>query len=106
MNIFKFRDQIIHDYATYIKSFIQIRDPLIREHVGQNLDAGILWPEPLIQLTPTFEPGEWIETLVTQESCMPSVPASFVKIKALTQTAEMGSRCACIATRLRRSAPP
>jgi ATP-dependent helicase YprA (DUF1998 family) len=66
MNIFTFRDQIIHDYATYIKSFMQIRDPLIREHVRQNLDTGILWPEPLIQLTPTFEPGEWIETLITQ----------------------------------------
>ena len=66
MNIFGFRDHIIHDYATYIKSFIQIRDTRISEYAGQNLNAGILWPEPLIQLNPTFEPGEWIETLVTQ----------------------------------------
>jgi ATP-dependent helicase YprA (DUF1998 family) len=66
MNIFGFRDQIIHDYATYIKSFIQIRDTRISEYAGKNLNAGILWPEPLIQLNPTFEPGEWIETLVTQ----------------------------------------
>jgi hypothetical protein len=57
MNIFRFRDQIIHDYATYIKSFIQIRDTRISAYAGRNLNAGILWPEPLIQLNPTFEPG-------------------------------------------------
>ena len=73
MNIFGFRDQIIHDYATYIKSFIQIRDTRISEYAGQNLNAGILWPEPLIQLNPTFEPGEWIETLVTQRVLHPGV---------------------------------
>src|SRR5262249_27872480 len=66
MNIFEFRDHIIHDYATYIKSFIQIRDTRISEYAGQNMNAGILWPEPLIQLNPTFEPGDWIETLVAQ----------------------------------------
>ena len=55
MNIFGFRDQIIHDYATYIKSFIQIRNTRISEYAGQNLNAGILWPEPLIQLNPTFQ---------------------------------------------------
>ena len=29
MNIFDFRSQLIGDYASYIKSFIQIRDPQI-----------------------------------------------------------------------------
>ncbi|HEX9131220.1 MAG TPA: hypothetical protein VF844_02890 [Ktedonobacteraceae bacterium] len=37
MNIFDFRDQLIGDYASYIKSFIQIRDPQISDFVRQRL---------------------------------------------------------------------
>jgi hypothetical protein len=50
MNIFDFRDQLIDDYASYIKSFIQIRDPQINCFVQQKLQEGVLWPEPLITL--------------------------------------------------------
>ncbi len=65
MHIFQFRDQLIYDYAAYTASFIQIRDQKIKEYVEQSLDAGVLWPEPLIQLNPSFEPGEWIDEFVT-----------------------------------------
>ena len=51
MHIFEFRDHIIHDYASYIKSFIQIRDTRISEYVGQNLNAGILWPDVKPKIT-------------------------------------------------------
>jgi hypothetical protein len=50
MNIFDFRDQLIDDYASYIKSFIQICDPQINGFVQQKLQEGVLWPEPLITL--------------------------------------------------------
>ena len=48
MNIFDFRNLLIGDYASYIKSFIQIRDPRINDFVQQKLEEGVLWPEPLI----------------------------------------------------------
>jgi hypothetical protein len=66
MDIFEFRDRLIAEYQAYIRSFIQIRDPRVKEYVDQSLDAGILWPEPLIQLNPSFEPGDWIDDLVKQ----------------------------------------
>jgi len=66
MNIFDFRSQLIGDYASYIKSFIQIRDPQISSYVQQKLQEGVLWPEPLIQLNPLFAPGESIDELVAQ----------------------------------------
>ena len=66
MDVFGFRDQLISAYAEYITSFIQIRDPLIKQHVDERLGAGQLWPEPLIQLNPSFEPGSRIETLVDE----------------------------------------
>ena len=57
------RDRLIADYSSYIGSFIQIRDERIRELVEMELFAGLLWPDPLIQLNPSFEPGLRVEQL-------------------------------------------
>src|SRR5881392_4396846 len=66
MNIFEFRNRLIGDYASYIQSFIQIRDPHINDYVQQKLLEGVLWPEPLIQLNPLLARGESIDELVAQ----------------------------------------
>jgi superfamily II DNA/RNA helicase/very-short-patch-repair endonuclease len=66
MNIFSFRRQVIEDYAGYTRSFIQIRDPRLHAFVDEQLRAGVLWPEPLIQLNPSFEPGASIDEFVAQ----------------------------------------
>ena len=66
MNVFDLRHSLIGDYASYISSFIRIRDPKIKEYVDYNIDQGLLWPDPLIQLNPTFEPGRWIDGLVDE----------------------------------------
>lgn len=64
MDVFRLRGQLIRQYSDYVRSFIQIRDKAIQEHVAQRLQEGMLWPEPLIQLNPSFEPGAWIDELV------------------------------------------
>src|SRR5262245_48490275 len=66
MNIFSFRRQVIGDYAAYTRSFIQIREPRLDAFVDEQLGAGVLWPEPLIQLNPSFEPGASIDELVAE----------------------------------------
>jgi ATP-dependent helicase YprA (DUF1998 family)/very-short-patch-repair endonuclease len=66
MNVFDLRDHLIDDYSEYISSFIEIRDPSIKEYVEQSVDEGLLWPDPLIQLNPTFEPGHWIDELADE----------------------------------------
>ncbi len=66
MNIFDFRQRLIDDYAAYTRSFIQIRDPHVRQYVNAQLEAGVLWPDPLIQLNPSFEPGATIDQLVAE----------------------------------------
>lgn len=71
MDVFALRDQLIHDYATYIESFISIRDDRIREHVKHELDEGFLWPDPLLQLNRNFEPGPWIDDLVDDGTLHP-----------------------------------
>jgi hypothetical protein len=55
MNIFNLRDQVINDYHQYVESFLNIQDDRIREFVSQELSSGILWPDPLIQLNPSYE---------------------------------------------------
>jgi ATP-dependent helicase YprA (DUF1998 family) len=64
VDVFQLRDRVIDDYQNYATSFVQIADPRIREHVDEEIKAGLLWPEPLIQLNPTFEVGGTIDELV------------------------------------------
>ena len=64
MDVFALRNQLVSDYAAYIESFINVSDERIREHVDRELHEGLLWPDPLLQLNPNFEPGSWIDDLV------------------------------------------
>ena len=64
MNVFDLRFNVINDYASYISSFITIRDSTIRAKVDEELQNGLLWPDPLLQLNPSFEPGTPIDELI------------------------------------------
>ncbi len=66
MNVFHLRHQLIDDYADYIRSFINIQDRRIDRHVDAELRDGLLWPDPLLQLNPSFEAGAWIDDLVDE----------------------------------------
>lgn len=82
MNIFDLRQYLINDYASYIKSFIQIRNPRIRTYVEQELfQKGVLWPDPLIQLNPLFEASATIDELVTEGILHPACQRIFRRSK-------------------------
>src|SRR5262245_6970341 len=63
MNVFEVRDRLVREYAAYVRNFIQIRDERIAAEVDRQLDGGLLWPDPLLQLNPSFQPGAWIDDL-------------------------------------------
>lgn len=73
MDVFQLHKQLIDDYSDYAKSFINIRDPRIKKRVDAEIDGGLLWPTPLIQLNPFFKPGATVEELcqrgVLHEKC-------------------------------------
>lgn len=71
MDIFSFRDDLVQDYSSYISSFINIQDTRIKAFVQDKLERGVLWPQPLIQLNPTFEPGDSIQALIRQRVLHP-----------------------------------
>ncbi|HEY8461583.1 MAG TPA: DUF1822 family protein, partial [Blastocatellia bacterium] len=84
MNIFEFRDRLIADYASYIKSFIRIRNRRIYDHVEERLEAGVFYPEPLIQLNPSFDRGDKIEDLIRDGKLHPECANIFRKDKTDT----------------------
>ncbi len=77
MDVFDFRDQLVNDYRDYTKSFVDIRDQRIRKHIDDALDAGQLWPDPMVQLNPAFESGGTITELVASGSLHPSCEQIF-----------------------------
>src|SRR5262245_19478012 len=77
MNIFDFRRRLVDDYAEYTRGFIHIREPRLHAFVNRQLDEGVLWPEPLIQLNPAFEPGESIDELVARRELHPECSRIF-----------------------------
>lgn len=56
MEVFKLRNNVIEDYGSYVRSFLTIKDERIAGLVQEEMDGGFLWPDPLIQLNPSFEP--------------------------------------------------
>ena len=66
MDAFDLRDRLVSDYRDYTRSFIKIRDPRIKGFVDGVLDAEGFWPEPLLQLNPTFRSGGTIDDLVAE----------------------------------------
>ncbi len=61
MDVFALRNRVIDDYREYITSFMSIRDERIQAEVDENIDNGLLWPEPRIGLNPAFETGGLID---------------------------------------------
>ena len=77
MNVFDLRDRLVGDYASYTRSFIKITDPRISNTVESALNAGAFWPEPLLQLNPTFLPGGMIDDLVKDRTLHPECAKIF-----------------------------
>ncbi|MFB6285285.1 MAG: DEAD/DEAH box helicase [Candidatus Bipolaricaulia bacterium] len=64
MNVFELQERLIEQYHDYVRSFLQINDSKIREFVEKQIEAGTLWPDPLIELNPAYESGPRVSHLV------------------------------------------
>src|SRR5438093_974964 len=85
MNVFDLRRRLIDDYASYLRSFLNIADERLRAHVESELEEGLLWPHPLIQLNPAFEPGGTIDGLVEEKILHPACRSIFRIAKSETK---------------------
>lgn len=82
MDVFSLRDGLTDEYASYASSFIQIQDSRIQELIQQHYTKGTFWPDPLIQINPTFRPGGSISDLVASGRLHPECRRIFRRGKA------------------------
>ncbi|WP_457651644.1 DEAD/DEAH box helicase [Rhodocaloribacter sp.] len=66
MNVFDLRRTLVERFAEYTTSQVLIRDERIRAHVEDELRAGVLYPDALVQLNPRFRYGRRIHALVDE----------------------------------------
>lgn len=66
MDVFALRDRVVEDYKNYIESFVRIRDERIEKFVRDEFDSGVLWPDPILQLNPAYEPGPTLDELAAK----------------------------------------
>jgi ATP-dependent helicase YprA (DUF1998 family) len=90
MNVFELRNRLIMDYGNFVRGFFHVQDERLREKVVEELSGGLLWPEPLIQLNPSFEPGSWIDDLVKSGMLHNECHTIFRKDKSASGNAEPG----------------
>lgn len=78
MDVFQLRDRIISDYSSYATSFVTIRDERVREYVEAELRDGHLWPDPLVQVSPSYCEGDSLEALIAADVLHPRCRDVFV----------------------------
>ncbi|MFS8880049.1 DEAD/DEAH box helicase [Synechococcus sp. H55.11] len=62
--IFDLHAAVLADYRDFVRSFFLVADPRAQAFVDQALEEGIhLWPEPLVQLSPSYKDGSTVDEL-------------------------------------------
>src|SRR4051794_2785837 len=64
MDAFGALDDVLGDYQSFVTSFLNIRDPRVKDRVEGEIEDGLLWPQPWLALNPSFESGGTISDLV------------------------------------------
>lgn len=63
MDVFDLRRQIVDDYATFARSFTRIKAEDLRKQVDAIYSKDQFWPEPLLQISPHFQPAASVDEL-------------------------------------------
>jgi len=71
LDVFGFRKHLIEEYAEFSRSFTRLQSQDIREFVDREYASQRFWPEPLIQINPTFRSGGTVDELVARGQLSP-----------------------------------
>lgn len=64
LDVFALRDSIVDEYKQFATSFTTIHSADIREQVDAIYGKGRFWPDPLLQINPSYKRGANLETLI------------------------------------------
>lgn len=73
MDVFSLRDSIVGEYRKFATSFTTIHAGDIREQVEAISRQGRFWPDPLIQINPSYKRGCDVDTLIAAGALEPRV---------------------------------
>lgn len=72
MSIFNLHSSVLDDYRNFVGSYFTIADERAREFVERALfDQAELWPEPLLQLSPSYARAASVDELTDEASFEP-----------------------------------
>lgn len=77
MDVFNLRNQVVADYAAFTRSFTRIKTDDIRTQIDRIYADDKYWPEPLLQLSPHFEPGPTVQELAGRGEVHPTTADVF-----------------------------
>lgn len=77
MDVFGLRNSIIGRFDEYVKGFSVIQDDRLRTAVYNELDNGLLWPDPAVQINPAYKPGKNVVDLVKDGTLHPTCEKIF-----------------------------
>ncbi|MCS7254491.1 MAG: DEAD/DEAH box helicase [Armatimonadota bacterium] len=81
MNTFELRDKVIAEYEGYVLNFLNIADERLKSFVREYLTSGYFWPDPLVQLNPSYEYGVTLQDLVDQGKLHPNCIKTFGNLR-------------------------
>lgn len=64
LDIFSLRDSVVGEYRNFATSFTTIYADDIRQQVDAIYAEGRFWPDPLIQINPSYQPGKDLQSLI------------------------------------------
>jgi Lhr-like helicase len=78
MSIFNLHSLVLDDYRNFVGSYFTIADQRAREFVERALfDQAELWPEPLLQLSPSYARAASVDDLAANGTITPEAAALF-----------------------------
>lgn len=77
MDVFSLRDAVVGEYRKFATSFTTIQADDIQKQVEAIYAEGRFWPDPLIQINPSYKPGATFATLTAGGALHPRIPEIF-----------------------------
>lgn len=90
MDAFQLHQKVISNYRNYLKSFIDIKDPRIKQKAEEAFEEKGFLPEPLIQFNPSFDRGEKLEELKGVHAELPSIFGDYELYKHQVEALKFG----------------
>lgn len=77
LDAFELRDDVVNAYREYVEGFIRIRDARVREEVDRSFEAGEPWPDPWVQINPTYRSDADVDRLIEEGTFSPEIRPVF-----------------------------